>query len=178
MFKLLTEDSKAELEREYASRRAMLAVVSLSIILGIALISLFPSYLLSTLRLGEATARVNSLTHSPMREDSDALERWFSSFKQKLTVLAPKSNIGKPYELFLLVLSAQPETVKLTGFSWKTDTKGNVLNVEGFAQDRKALLDFEGRLNALGSFSKVSLPVSNFAKDKDIEFELTISPKT
>jgi len=48
--------------------------------------------------------------------------------------------------------------------------EGNIL-VRGNSSDRQELLTFKQNLEESGKFSKVSIPVSSFEKEKDLEFE-------
>jgi hypothetical protein len=177
MYKLLTDETREKIEREYTSRRGVMALAAFTVILGVGIVALVPSYMLASSRLNEVTTRLEAMKRSPSHEGSKELQVWLSSLKQKITTLSPKVVGRKPYELFLTVLSAKSDAVRLTGVAWKKDAKGvTTLTVNGVADDRKSLLEFENRLNALGRFSPVTLPVSNFARDKDISFELSMSP--
>ena len=54
------------------------------------------------------------------------------------------------------------------------------LFVGGIASDRDSLIDFTESLKTINDFSAVNLPVSNLAKNKDIDFniELKFSQET
>lgn len=176
MFKLLNEIAKISVEREYSQRRIVLALIGLSLILIIGIVSLVPAYVLSSARLSEANIRTESLKLLPSSQDGFALEKWLADVNQKISLFSRSADQNKPYELFTKIIFIKPRGVSLSKFSWKAEGNKLDLTIAGVASDRQALLDFEEALNKTKIFSKAAVPVSSFAKDKDIDFELTISP--
>ncbi len=51
----------------------------------------------------------------------------------------------------------------------------NPVSINGIANNRQALASFRDSLLVLDEVSEVDLPISNLAKDKDIDFNLTIT---
>jgi len=49
------------------------------------------------------------------------------------------------------------------------------VNLSGNARDRQALADFRDRLLAQDSIETVDFPISNLAKDRDIDFAITVT---
>jgi len=73
------------------------------------------------------------------------------------------------------ILDQKNEGIIITGFSSiKTKDKTN-LSVSGVSANRQSLITFENRIASLSDFSEVVSPISNLAKDKDINFQIRLS---
>ena len=59
----------------------------------------------------------------------------------------------------------------------RVDEKYEPIQVTGNAKDRQALAAFRDRLLAEPDVAAVDLPISNLAKDRDIQFSLTVTLK-
>lgn len=176
MFKLLNEESRTLAVKEYETRRLVVAFSLLSAVLLVGIAELLPSYVSSSVRKAEAVSLIEVSKHSTASADAKSLQTWFAVTNRKLALLSPKTNTDIPYELFARVISLKPAGVSLGGLLWKKSDTGAVISVSGVAKDRQALLLFQEQLNSSHQFSRAVLPVSNFAKDRDLEFELSISP--
>lgn len=56
-----------------------------------------------------------------------------------------------------------------------TNEKNAVLTINGSSATREALLSFVKNLQTSGAFSAVDLPISNYAKDKDLDFSIKLT---
>lgn len=180
MFKLLTEEARKKAMREYAVRRSVIAVASLTVVLVIALAGLFPAYILSATRKTEVEERVRVMGNIGLQGNESSLQRWLTDTNLKLQFLNPKLDKDRPSEFIEQVLQEKIIGIHITGLNWfkSRNEKGETLSlsVSGIAEDRQTLLYFENRLNISGHFAKVTLPVSNLAKEKNIVFQIKITP--
>ena len=177
MFKFLTDRARLKASREYSLRRLIVGLGGACAILIVGVIALLPSRIISNSRMNESTVQIEALKSSRLTQDSHSLVVWLDELNQKLAVLSPVDNKSEPYEVFTNMINAKPAGISLRSFFFKTDNKVISVSVSGVAKDRNSLLDFENSLNNSGNFSKVVLPISSFAKDKDIDFDLSLSPK-
>jgi hypothetical protein len=74
-----------------------------------------------------------------------------------------------------IVRSIVPSSVTIERFSSENE---NLLEVFGTAESREILQDFINKLESQESVALVDSPVSNFIKNKNGSFKLTISFKT
>jgi len=176
MFKLLTETASGLIEKEYKSRRLVVMFFGLSVVFLIGSISLIPAFVLGRARLHEANLRNESLKLLPSSQDGFALEKWLADVNQKVSLFSKGTDQNKPYELFMKIIEVKPSGISLKKLGWLVDVEKLNIVVGGTAKDRQALLSFEAALNDTKKFSKAAVPVSNFARDKDIDFEFTVSP--
>lgn len=92
---------------------------------------------------------------------------------QKIVELREVDNFSAATEL---LESLQSADIVLEGFEFGRDADGYLapVQVNGEASTRQALADFRDRLLAEPTVSEVNLPISNLAKDKDIQFSLSV----
>ena len=75
------------------------------------------------------------------------------------------------------VLSEKMPDIKITKISYSTDaTRGRKISLTGVAPSREELLVFSQALQKNKAFLKVNLPISNFIKGSNIEFNLDLIP--
>lgn len=173
MYKLLPEEARENVRREYLLRRAVIMASALVLVGVVALVGLFPSHMLSQARQKEALSGTQFVSGSKRKSDQE-LREWFDGLSLKLKTLSPKLDQDRPSENIAQVISEKGSGIRLTSFGWSKKDGQIGLSVSGIARDRQALLSWESRLNESKHFASVSLPVSNLAKDKDISFELKL----
>lgn len=175
MYKLLPEKAREKVRGEYLLRRSVVMVTALVLVLVVAIVGLFPSYVISKALQREVAERTEVLRQEPEPE-AVAWETWLSSISLKLKLLDPKLDKDRPSTLLAEVISEKGKGIRINSFRWVNGDGKSELSIMGVAADRQALLAFENKLNSSGRFSAVTLPVSNLAKDRDISFELKLIP--
>jgi type II secretory pathway component PulL len=174
MFKLLIEEDKKDLQREYSLRRVVVALVALTIVSTIGVVSIFPSYVLSNLRRSESMER-QRVSRALGSEDED-ISKWVSQINNKLRMLSYARDEDKPSRVIENLLAERGEGIRITSISWKKSDQEISLSISGKARDRQGLIKFEGDVRSSGHFTRVVLPVSNLAKDRDIDFSIRLTP--
>lgn len=176
MFKLLTEEEKQKVTHEYTARRTICMLSALSIILAAGVIGLLPSYVFSSARQNEAFERAKAMDHTGETSDGPALQAWLEAVNYKLQILSPALDTDRPSDALGHILEQKMAGIRIVSFSWVKTNGKTAISVSGVATDRQSLLAFENRINASGRFSNVTLPLSDLAKDKDINFQMKFSP--
>lgn len=176
MFKLLTDEAKKEILGEYRKRKAIIGMVALSFVFVLGIIGAFPSYIISLSRSEEATRLINAVNASPSTADAKALREWLAGTNEILSVLSIEEQQGEFHGILREIATERPQGIRIFGFRRTRDMDITAVTITGRASDRRTLLDFEARLNASGRFAQIALPVSSFAKDKDIDFEMVLEP--
>ncbi len=176
MYKLLTEEEREKVLKEYSERRFVVILGALILILIVAMVGLFPSYLLSNVRQREVEERVRITGEAGLKEEDRELQAWLTNLNFKLRMLSPKLAVDRPSGSIQDVLKEKIPGIRLEAFSWsKIDGKIFVM-VSGVAQNRQTLLAFENKLNASRKFDAVTLPLSSLVRDRDIDFQVRLSP--
>ena len=175
MYKLLTEEQKKKVAREYFVRRLIVAVWALIVVTIIGMSGLFPSYVLSDARQREVSERLRILGELELSKEDQALKTWLTQFNLKLKILSPRFDNQRPSLLIERVIGTKIAGIRLTSFDWVVENNIATLSVGGVAADRQSLISFEQKLESEG-LGEVALPVSNLAKDRDIDFRVTLTP--
>ena len=83
----------------------------------------------------------------------------------------------KPFsDLIYDFTSLQGNDIAINNFDFKrTGMKLNSVQLTGKAKDRKALADFRDAMMTLPEVKDVYLPIANLAKDKDINFSISVT---
>ena len=177
MFKLLTEEGRDKVRREYRTRRTILMLLALILVLVVGVIGLLPSYILSNIREKEALERVRVLSNANIvGENGVELQTWLLETNRRLKALSPALDTDRPSNFVDKVLEQKVTGIKITGFSWMKVKDKTTLSVSGVAEDRQRLVMFENKISSSGHFSSVTLPISDLAKDRNITFQIKFSP--
>lgn len=177
MFKLLTEEEKHKVEGEYSLRRAIVMIAGLIFVCAVGIIGLMPSYLLSNIRKDEAEDRMRILAQSGLIEDTSEAEVWLSKVNQKLKALDPALDLDPPSALIAEILEKKINGISITNITLSKVKSKVTISVNGVAEDRQTLITFRDSISVSESFSSVVLPISNLTQDRDISFEIKLSPK-
>jgi hypothetical protein len=178
MSNLLPYSEKKIIRREYAMRRIIVVLYFFLFTCAVCLISLLPSYVLSEVKYQTISKEVENLksTADILGGGEDANKK-LVGIKEKLETL--KSYDGKSaYTLFNNIILGKTNNVSVRTISYSGSSKDARITVSGVARTRESLTAFAKNLEQNKEFSNVNLPVSNFAKDKNIEFniEVTVRP--
>jgi hypothetical protein len=180
MFKLIGDESKKKVRKEYVLRRGIVMVAALAALVVMAIVALFPAYIISDSQYSEILARSEIIRLSEKQNERADLLTWLKDTNTKLSYLSPELDTDRPIELFKVFLTEENEGIQITSLSWKREKEKDkeklTFIVSGVASDRQKLIRFESAINTSGKFAKVSLPVSQFAKEKDIDFQMTVTP--
>lgn len=176
MFNLLSKAEKKIIYEMYAFRRIQLALVFLVASGVIAIVLLFPSFFLAQTKRSEIESEIGFRKASLALKDTNELSLAIAQAKEEIKLL---EGVTKPspavYDLFLKVIERKNDDIKVTGLLYGAREKVNEIVVNGVALNREALLLFAQDIGREQAFSHVSLPVSNFAKNKDIVFSFTVT---
>ncbi len=179
MINLLTEKEKKNIENEYKFR---LVIVGMGFMVGIifsASIFLLPSYFLSATKVENAQAKVDALKKESDEKSKADLEAALADIKNKLALFViPKNQNSISDDLIIPIEKVKTNNIKITGISYEVADKNNTGNIRGVATDRVSLINFSEALKNNPQFSNVDLPVSDLAKNKQIDFNILVTFKT
>lgn len=177
MFKLLTEEEGRKVSSEYSTRRAIVILISIIVVIIVGIVGLLPSYVISNARQHEIIEHNKIIADNSLTEgNEDALNAWLEDINQKLETLSPALDKDKPSAFIDKILEHKTSGIVITEFSWLRIKDEIILSVSGVADNRQSLIMFENNINSSKYFSTVTLPVSNLAKDRDIDFQMKLSP--
>ena len=176
MFNLLPQAEKKAVYELYVFRRLQLILVFFLAAGVIALVLLFPSFFIVQTKQVEIESEMDFRRISLARKDTHDLNVAILRAKEEIRLLeGVTKSAPTTYELFLKVIARKSDGIKVTSFLYGAREEENAIVVNGIARDRETLLTFAQDIGGDQAFSHVSLPVSNFAQNTDIEFSFTIT---
>jgi hypothetical protein len=176
IFNVLTKDLKDDVRKEYRTRRFILYFLALDLSLVLFLILLIPSYFSLSLYKQNLSLDAYNLKNSKEFKDADSTIQDFEITNRYLDVLVLKEATGgiKISDIIKTFLDKKNSSllIKEVLYSKTSDSDFNIV-IRGLARDRESLISFTKALSENNAF-KVDLPVSNFTKDKNIDFTFTV----
>jgi hypothetical protein len=179
MFNLLPPSEKQNILKEYSSRRLILSCIFLCALGLISVASLAPSYLLSRARISELTDDLERSRGTDIAKELESQTKIIATTNAKLGILADSVAEHKANNLFQDVISKRGSGIRISALMYKRggDKETGSISVTGIARDRESLSRFVQDLKTNTLYSKVDLPVSSFAKDKNTNFTIQLFGK-
>ncbi len=180
MLNLLPSEQKVYLEKEYKNRRFLVWGGLILCVLIVSLILLTPSYVLSRAKASEIKGeleRAKTILDTELQPGD--LTNQLNTAAQNARDLRP---FGEKYSVYNLVkiFESKPSTIKINSVTFSVGEKEHdlpVISLAGTAVDRESLRSFGHLLETRPEFSAVDLPVSNFAQEKNISFNMSVTVK-
>lgn len=177
MTNLLPQIDQSAIKKEYKNRRV---IVALLVLVGTIVVSagfLLPSLILSNVKLKTISSAAEKARIANEEQTKDnASSALLKSTEDKLALLKTKDAESPVTSVIDLITKNKSANIRIKEISYehKDDGSGHVV-LAGLSKDRESLTDFLHQMQAVSFFKTVDLPVSNFAKDKDINFSMQIS---
>jgi len=178
MFNLLPKTEKGTLRREYRTRLAIVVLWLSFATFLIASFLLLPSFVLSSAKEKAAVHRFTTLSAEVERESGAKFRDKLADIQSRLKFFSRKAPAAHWHELLAQLVSRKTDTISLTTVSFAGGEDGTrQVIIAGTARDRAGLRAFAKSLERVSFFEKVAVPISNYAKDTDIEFSVHITGK-
>lgn len=172
---LLPPEEKKEAARERMWRFFTVLLTGCAAVCWAGVVLLLPSYFFTEYQRREFVQSLEAFTLSPEIQRTEEREKSAKALGAKATELgAALSKFRSAAEPLKAILEARSEGVQILTLSYGTTKDGGKIAVTGRAPRRADLLDFSKRLEVRKEFKKVVSPVSNFLKEENLEFLLSL----
>lgn len=174
---LLPIERRAALTRAYHVRLGVVAAYGATSLVAVAMIMLFPSYLLVAQRIKAQEANLAAGQSAlAALDDSEASTR-FTALTAQIETLSALSDNASVIELIHDLLAVDHTGVALAGFVYTAakDEHAATIDISGVAETRDSLRSYQRVLEAVSVVRSVNLPVSAYAQDVDIAFASTLT---
>lgn len=174
MINLIPNSAKKNITLEYWVRvvSAWAYLWAFAIVIAIAI--LVPTYVLINIKVSVYADSAQDAFKSvaDYQEVSDSL----NGATRQASLILNNRNTAPMFDYVKLFEGLQGDQIMLSEMSLMREQKGlgDVL-LAGTAEDREALASFRDRLLAEPLISEVDLPISNLAKDRNIQFNITVT---
>jgi hypothetical protein len=177
MFNLLPELEKRFVRSEYSRRRGIIAFsFSLAAII-IAALFLVPSHIVSYYRQKNLQQSVSVLKESIATKNQQNLNSTISTTNKKIETVMNEQG-PKVTDILVGISHKKSSNIKIKSFQLSRNSSGKrIISLRGISQDRESLFAFANRFKDDSAYGKVDLPISNFAKDQNIDFSMTLTTK-
>lgn len=177
MFHLLPEKEKKVLKREYLFRLIFVILCFVGASLVVASVFLLPSYLLSNRKLADLNEQNSQIKQDIQKKTDPNLAKFLSSLKGNLAALKITNTTGSSSVPIKEITDKKTSGITLNQFFINYNDSGSSIIVSGNAKTRDYLTTFYHDIQSIPDFSKVDLPISDFAADKNIDFTMTLTIK-
>lgn len=173
MFTLLPEQHKKKLYKEYRLRLIVVVMFFVTSFFVVSVSLLYPSYI--SLKTEKSTLNVETqrLVDQIEFKNGQGINATIANIKSDLRLSKPDETLIA--QAISAVLNERPGGVYIDTLRY---TRGigapSTLSLHGTAKDRNALITFSNNLKKELIFSSVDLPISNLAKQADVDFSLTL----
>lgn len=176
MFNLLPENLRKSIVSEYRLRLVVIVIVFIILIQVSFLVFLFPSWLVSFYKEKEFSLQSDEVNKSLSTLDISSTTSFIKSFNTKLGIINDSLDYPKFVPVMDEVLSKKPTSIRISGIYYSVNSaNSSVLTLEGIGDTRESLVSFSESLRSVKNFKKVDLPISNLAKDKNIDFTISVT---
>lgn len=173
MFNVLPEKIKIEIVKQYNLRRIIVVLYAIIFIQVIIIVTFLPSWFISLYIQKDATSEVAKTEQDILKSEVDKLTSEINSFNSKLRVIKETQTGYSPTEIVTKISEQKNSSVSLKEITYSKQNKDEIkVSLSGVAKERESLLSFVKKLETSKLFEKVDSPISNFTKDKDIQFSL------
>lgn len=172
---LLPEGRTRSLRQLYFLRLATVAVLVLS---GVAIVHgvlLLPSYLFVRAQVDERQMRLDTLSASLSGAEEQEVSARVAAIATDSAYLAKRAAAPKASSAIAALLAVPHDGIRLRGFSFAPAEGRARMLVSGVASSRESLRGYEQALAGEPYIEQVDLPISAYAKERDIDFTITLT---
>lgn len=175
MHNLLLDKDKQKIKKEYRTGLLVVFFSFLAFLGVIFFLSLLPTAIFTWSKENDVLGKKQAIEQSTISvESQEDLNSMIMDMKEKVESLE-KGRASLPLDAILeKILAHKNAGISITGFVFHPeDAKKIQVTIQGTANTRDTLVGFSKSLEGESMFT-VSLPVSNFAKQNNIDFILDI----
>lgn len=176
MLELLPNAQKKSIKKKYFLRLSVVAL-SFSLSAGILfLVSLLPSYFLSVVKENSVSQEFENKKKSASATLGEDLLVAVKNSKEIIALLKPADGKFSIHDSIVKIISKKNSGVRIDGISMNYSKDGQYrISLRGISKNRELLKSFAESLKAEKEFNGVDLPISNFAKISDIDFNIILN---
>lgn len=176
MFNLLPDSLKENITKEYKERRWVVILLFVIFIQASFIIFTMPSWVVSNSKQNDLADDVKALDSSSMLSTANSLKPIIKSINTELGIIDKNLKYQEFVPVLDAVISKKLSSIKITDVSYVSNSSSTaILVIQGVSSTRDALVNFKDNLASLKIFKNIDLPISNYTKDKNIDFSMTIT---
>lgn len=175
MLELLPNTQKKALKKEYFLRLSVASLLFLFVTGILFLVSLLPSYFLSVVKERVVNEEFNNSMKSKNTLDNENLQSSIKDSKEMLYLLKPEDSQSLMESVIMKIIENKNPGISINSISINYSKKGQYQAIiTGTSKNREFLRTFADKLKMEKDFNNIDLPISNFAKISDIDFNINL----
>lgn len=175
MFSFLPEKEKKKVIKIYKYRKAILFFIFLTFSFVSFSVFVSPSFIFSHTKERESENNLIRPFLITEQDELDELSDNINILNEKISILQDLGSENHiPSLVFDSVFVSVDQTISLLGLIYTNKNEEISIFINGIAEDRSSLLNFQNRLKEIDKFLDVNLPISSFAGDSDIDFSIKV----
>ena len=176
MFNLLPESLKDNIRSNYKIRRFIVVLVFILFLQVTFIVFILPSWLTSFYRENDAIFRTEKMGQSELASSASSTINMVKSINQKLNVIDSSLDYLKITPIINTILSNKTKLIYINSLAYTSNSSTTVtFSINGISGTRESLVSFKKDLDKTALFKNIDLPISNLAKDKDIDFSMIMT---
>jgi hypothetical protein len=177
---LLPSEKTKAFRREYFVRLLTTVVIVLMVLLIAQMVFLLPSYLYEREIVSARSAELQALSANSATAQEQQARTQLAALKTGATLLLMLGKVPTASTALRAVLAVPRPGITLSGFAYgqtgaTTASSTRTLQLSGTASTRETLRAYDSALGALPFVSNADLPISDYAKDSQIPFTITLT---
>jgi hypothetical protein len=179
MINLIPKEEKKKMMLDFYFRIGLLFVIMLDFCALVLLISLSPSFFLSSVKVTSINAKLEVQNNEPLPLIGEQSLAEIKDINNKLALVenAEKNKFTLSVRVVNSIILNKRSDIKITQIVYENNPiTGKKISITGTAPSREVLLLFRQALEDNSTFKDVNLPISNFVKGSNIQFNLNLIP--
>jgi ABC-type phosphate transport system substrate-binding protein len=175
MFNVLPPNLKEKIKAEYRIRYITLVLLLVLCLQVSFLVFLLPSWITSVYKERDATVQLENIRQSPLAKGASPIASIITDTNKKLVLINSILQYPEVTPIVQSILANKTSPVRLNEFLYTSKTAStSAFLIGGVSSTREGLVSFVKNLEKSGEFKTVYLPVSQLAKDKNLDFSITL----
>jgi hypothetical protein len=175
MLHLLTDEYKKKVSREYTYRVLIVVSIIVCVLSVIGLLLVAPSYMkIHSTHIKITSERDSYAEKIKLRQDDNSID----GVRGVMNTISALKTYNPQYSVRAIVLdlvSKKQKGISISHIVFDKSKDAPTLEVAGKAHTRTSLVSFSEELKKDTNFSGVVVPLSSFAREKDIDFSLKLT---
>ena len=179
MINLIPNEEKKRMTVDFYSRLLVLFLLMISLSLFVACVAILSAYIYSSVQVSSVNKKLQIQKEEPLPVPGEQSLATVKDVNNKLDIVekAEKNKFLITDKVINAIIAEKTSDIKITQIQYQDDPiQGKKISILGIASSRETLLTFEDALKNDPVFKNVDLPISNFVKISNIQFDLSLMP--
>ena len=179
MINLIPKEEKKQMTIDFYFRLGLLILMMLDFCVVILFVSILPSYFLSSVKVTLVNTKLENQKREPLPLLGEQALAEIKDINNKLDLVdnAEKNKFPLSVRVINSIILGKRSDIKITQIVYENNPiSGKKISITGTAPSREVLLLFRQALEDNSTFKNVDLPISNFVKGSNIQFNLSLIP--